>query len=146
MGRTASGVRGIQVEDNGEETVVGMVCVDPSDPNASVLVLSKNGLGKRSALEDYPTQGRGGKGVKTMQVTEKTGYLVAIKSVTDQDDLMITTNSGITIRTAASELRVMGRATQGVKIIRLEEHDSIADVTVVASAPDEPEEMIVVEE
>lgn len=145
MGRTASGVRGIHVEDNGEETVVGMVCVDPADPNASVLVISKNGLGKRSALEDYPTQGRGGKGVKTMQVTEKTGYLVAIKSVTDQDDLMITTNSGITIRTAASELRVMGRATQGVKIIRLEDQDSIADVTVVASAPEEPEEMIVVE-
>ncbi|MBU6341939.1 MAG: DNA gyrase subunit A, partial [Bacteroidetes bacterium] len=138
MGRTASGVRGIVVEEDESDTVVGMVCVDPADPNASILVLSKNGLGKRSALEDYPTQGRGGKGVKTMQITEKTGQLVAIKSVTDQDDLMVTTTSGITIRTAAAELRVMGRATQGVKVIRLEDQDEIADVTVVASAQDEP--------
>jgi DNA gyrase subunit A len=114
-----------------------MVCVDPNDEEASVLVVSQQGLGKRSALVDYPTQGRGGKGVKTIQITEKTGELVAIKSVTDADDLMITTNSGITIRTAAAELRVMGRATQGVKIIRLEEGDEIADVTVVASATEE---------
>jgi DNA gyrase subunit A len=137
MGRTAAGVRGILVDPEASDAVVGMVCVDPNDEEASVLVVSQQGLGKRSALVDYPTQGRGGKGVKTIQITEKTGELVAIKSVTDADDLMITTNSGITIRTAAAELRVMGRATQGVKIIRLEEGDEIADVTVVASATEE---------
>ncbi len=131
MGRTAAGVRGIQVADDGNETVVGMVCVDPNDAAATILVISEKGMGKRSALEDYPTQGRGGKGVKTMQVTDKTGYLVAIKSVTDEDDLMVTTTNGVTIRTAANEMRVMGRATQGVKVIRLDGKDEIADVTVV---------------
>lgn len=139
MGRTAAGVRGIQVPDSGDDSVVGMVCVDPSDTTATILVISEKGMGKRSALEDYPTQGRGGKGVKTMQVTAKTGNLVAIKSVTDDDDLMVTTTSGVTIRTAASELRVMGRATQGVKVIRLDDSDEIADVTVVASAGEEEE-------
>lgn len=139
MGRTAAGVRGIQVPDSGDDSVVGMVCVDPSDATATILVISDKGMGKRSALEDYPTQGRGGKGVKTMQVTAKTGNLVAIKSVTDDDDLMVTTTSGVTIRTAASELRVMGRATQGVKVIRLDDSDEIADVTVVASAGEEEE-------
>jgi DNA gyrase subunit A len=137
MGRTASGVRGIVVPDDGEDTVVNMVCVDAEDTTTSILVVSEKGLGKRSALEDYPTQGRGGKGVKTISITEKTGYLVAMKTVTDADDLMITTISGITIRTAASELRVMGRNTQGVKLIRLDDTDQIADVTVVASAPEE---------
>jgi DNA gyrase subunit A len=137
MGRTASGVRGIVVPDDGEDTVVNMVCVDPSDTTTSILVVSEKGLGKRSALEDYPTQGRGGKGVKTISITDKTGHLVAMKTVTDNDDLMITTISGITIRTAASELRVMGRNTQGVKLIRLDDTDQIADVTVVASAPEE---------
>ena len=139
MGRTAAGVRGIQVPDSGGDALVGMVCVDPSDTAATILVISEKGMGKRSALEDYPTQGRGGKGVKTMQVTAKTGNLVAIKSVTDEDDLMVTTTSGVTIRTAASELRVMGRATQGVKVIRLDDSDEIADVTVVVSAGEEEE-------
>lgn len=137
MGRTAAGVRGISVDDEGGDMVVGMVCVDPNDTTASILALSEKGMGKRSAMDDYRTQGRGGKGVKTLNITDKTGNLVAIKSVTDTDDLMITTTSGITIRTAASELRVMGRATQGVKIIRLEEGDDIADVTVVASVPED---------
>ncbi|MFN4081283.1 MAG: DNA gyrase subunit A [Saprospiraceae bacterium] len=137
MGRTAAGVRGIQVDENSDDTVVGMVCVDPSDPAVSILAVSENGMGKRSALEDYRTQSRGGKGVKTMQITEKTGRLVAIKSVEDTDDLMITTAAGITIRTAVSELRVMGRATQGVRIIRLDEGDRIADVTVIESSGDE---------
>jgi DNA gyrase subunit A len=136
MGRTAAGVRGIQVEEN--DTVVGMVCVDPADTATSILVVSEHGLGKRSALEDYRVQTRGGKGVKTLNVTAKTGQLVAIKTVTDNDDLMITTISGVTIRTGADDLRVMGRATQGVKLIRLDEHDSIADVTVVATSV-EPE-------
>lgn len=132
MGRTAAGVRGIWVEQ--DDTVVGMVCVDPEDTTTSILVVSEHGLGKRSALEDYRVQTRGGKGVKTLNVTAKTGQLVAIKTVTDNDDLMITTISGITIRTGADDLRVMGRATQGVKLIRLDELDSIADVTVVATS------------
>jgi DNA gyrase subunit A len=134
MGRNASGVRGIRVDEESGDTVVGMVCVDPADTTTSILVVSEKGMGKRSALEDYRVQSRGGKGSRTINVTKKTGHLVAIKTVTDQDDLMITTTSGITIRTAADELRVIGRATQGVKLIRLEESDSIADVTVVATA------------
>ena len=134
MGRTAAGVRGIRVDDAGGDAVVGMVCVDPADIETSILVVSEKGMGKRSALDEYRTQGRGGKGIKTMNVTAKTGHLVAIKAVTDNDDLMITTTSGVTIRTAADELRVMGRATQGVKLIRLDEGDDIADVTVVSSA------------
>ncbi|MBL7781135.1 MAG: DNA gyrase subunit A [Saprospiraceae bacterium] len=137
MGRTAAGVRGIRVDDEGGDAVVGMVCVDPTDTTTSILVVSEKGMGKRSALEDYRTQSRGGKGVKTMNITGKTGHLVAIKTVTDNNDLMITTTSGITIRTSADELRVMGRATQGVKLIRLEENDNIADVTVVSSAEEE---------
>jgi DNA gyrase subunit A len=137
MGRTAAGVRGIRVDDEGGDAVVGMVCVDPADTTTSILVVSEKGMGKRSALEDYRTQSRGGKGVKTMNITAKTGHLVAIKSVTDNNDLMITTTSGITIRTSADELRVMGRATQGVKLIRLEESDNIADVTVVTTAEEE---------
>lgn len=135
MGRGAAGVRGIQVQD--KDTVVGMVCIDPSDSETSILVVSEKGLGKRSALDEYRTQGRGGKGIKTMNITDKTGHLVAIKTVTDNDDLMITTTSGVTIRTAADELRIMGRATQGVKLIRLDGGDNIADVAVVASAEEE---------
>ncbi|MBX2890182.1 MAG: DNA gyrase subunit A [Saprospiraceae bacterium] len=132
MGRTAAGVRGISVSN--DDVVVGMVCIDPADATSTILVVSEKGMGKRSALDEYRTQGRGGKGIKTMNVTNKTGHLVAIKTVTDSDDLMITTTSGVTIRTAADELRVMGRATQGVKLIRLDEGDDIADVAVVTSA------------
>jgi DNA gyrase subunit A len=138
MGRTAAGVRGIRVDDEDGDTVVGMVCVDPEDTTTSILVVSQKGMGKRSALEDYRVQSRGGKGVKTLNITPKTGHLVAIKTVTDNDDLMITTTSGITIRTGADDLRVMGRATQGVKLIRLEDNDNIADVTVVNKAEEEP--------
>ncbi|MBL7796390.1 MAG: DNA gyrase subunit A [Saprospiraceae bacterium] len=137
MGRGAAGVRGIRVDNENNDMVVGMVCVDPADTSATILVVSEKGLGKRSALEEYPTHGRGGKGVKTMQVTAKTGNLVAIKSVTDEDDLMITTTNGVTIRTAVSEMRVMGRNTQGVKVIRLNDNDEIADVTVVKQADEE---------
>ncbi len=139
MGRTTAGVRGIQVAE-GSDRVVGMVCVDRDDPTATILVISEKGMGKRSALDEYPTQGRGGKGVKTMQVTGKTGSLVAIKSVTDEDDLMVTTTNGVTIRTPANEMRVMGRATQGVKVIRLSNTDEIADVTVVKAAQEEVQE------
>ncbi|MFZ4633791.1 MAG: DNA gyrase subunit A [Saprospiraceae bacterium] len=138
MGRTTAGVRGIEVDEEQHDEVVGMVCVDPKDTVASILVISEKGMGKRSALEDYPTQLRAGKGVKTMQVTTKTGPLVAIKRVTDEDDLMVTTTSGVTIRTGADELRVMGRATQGVRVIRLDEQDEIADVTVVKKEPEVP--------
>lgn len=139
MGRGAAGVRGIRVDDEKDDMVVGMVCVDPADTTATIFVVSEKGLGKRSALDEYPTHGRGGKGVKTMQVTPKTGNLVAIKSVTDDDDLMITTANGVTIRTAVNEMRVMGRATQGVKVIRLSDSDEIADVTVVKVAEEQPE-------
>jgi DNA gyrase subunit A len=138
MGRTTAGVRGIEVDEAQHDEVVGMVCVDPKDTITSILVISEKGMGKRSALEDYPTQLRAGKGVKTMQVTSKTGPLVAIKRVTDDDDLMVTTTSGVTIRTGADELRVMGRATQGVRVIRLDEQDEIADVTVVKKETEVP--------
>ncbi len=137
MGRTAAGVRGIRVADDGSDSVVGMVCVDPEDAVTTILVVSEKGMGKRSALDEYRTQSRGGKGIKTMNITAKTGNLVAIKTVTDENDLIITTTNGVTIRTAADELRVMGRATQGVRLIRLDGGDDIADVAVVDSAEEE---------
>ena len=137
MGRTAAGVRGIRVADDGTDSVVGMVCVDAADTVTTIMVVSEKGMGKRSALEEYRTQSRGGKGIKTINITAKTGHLVAIKTVTDENDLIITTTNGVTIRTAASELRVMGRATQGVRLIRLDGGDDIADVAVVDSAQEE---------
>ena len=137
MGRTAAGVRGIRVADDGTDSVVGMVCVDAADTVTTIMVVSEKGMGKRSALDEYRTQSRGGKGIKTINITAKTGHLVAIKTVTDENDLIITTTNGVTIRTAASELRVMGRATQGVKLIRLDGGDDIADVAVVDSAQEE---------
>ncbi len=128
MGRNASGVRGIRLADEQDE-VVGMVAVN--DLESNILVVSENGYGKRSNLEDYRITNRGGKGVKTINVTEKTGGLVAIKNVTDEDDLMIINKSGITIRLAVADLRVMGRATQGVKLINIKDNDSIAAVAKV---------------
>ncbi|UMB53909.1 DNA gyrase subunit A [Lutibacter sp. A64] len=128
MGRNASGVRGIRLADEQDE-VVGMVAVN--DLESNILVVSENGYGKRSSLEDYRITNRGGKGVKTINVTEKTGGLVAIKNVTDEDDLMIINKSGITIRLAVADLRVMGRATQGVKLINIKDNDSIAAVAKV---------------
>ncbi len=128
MGRNASGVRGIRLA-NEQDEVVGMVAVN--DLESNILVVSENGYGKRSSLEDYRITNRGGKGVKTINVTEKTGGLVAIKNVTDEDDLMIINKSGITIRMAVSDLRVMGRATQGVKLINIKDNDSIAAVAKV---------------
>ncbi len=137
MGRSAAGVRGITLSDTMEDDrVVGMVSVDPNDPNTSILVVSEKGNGKRSALEDYRITNRGGKGVKTLQVTEKTGALITIKTVTEKDDLMITNRSGIVIRMPVSDMRIMGRATQGVRLIRLDEGDSIADVAVVIQEED----------
>ncbi len=129
MGRTAAGVRGIRLANDNDE-VVGMICVD--DLLSSVLVVSENGYGKRSALEDYRITNRGGKGVKTINITDKTGDLISLKNVSDLDDLMVINKSGITIRIGVDTLRVMGRATQGVKIIRLREEDKIASVAKVS--------------
>lgn len=134
MGRNASGVRGITLQSEQDE-VVGMIAVNSEESN--VLVVSENGYGKRSSLEDYRVTNRGGKGVKTINVTDKTGGLVAIKEVTDEDDLMIINKSGITIRLAVADLRVMGRATQGVKLINIKGNDSIAAVAKVAHEDEE---------
>jgi len=137
MGRTATGVKAIKLSNVNDE-VVGMVCAARED--ASLLVVSENGYGKRSALEEYRITNRGGKGVKAMNVTEKTGNLVAIKEVVDSDDLMIINKSGITIRTPVSELRVMGRATQGVRLIKLSESDAISSVEKIEKYEAEEEE------
>jgi len=135
MGRTASGVRGITLRDEADE-VVGMVCVENGDQD--IMVVSENGYGKRSNVDDYRITNRGGKGVKTINITEKTGELIALKSVNDNDDLMIINKSGITIRLAVSDLRVMGRATQGVRLINLSKKgDSIAAVAKVNAAGEE---------
>ena len=134
MGRTAAGVRGIRLANDKDE-VVGMICIDNFD--SSVLVVSENGYGKRSNVEDYRITNRGGKGVKTINITEKTGGLIALKNVTDADDLMVINKSGITIRIGVDTLRVMGRATQGVKIIRLKDEDSIASVAKVSKFEEE---------
>ena len=136
MGRTASAVRGVTLAHDKDE-VVGMICVD--DLESSVLVVSENGYGKRSSIEDYRITNRGGKGVKTINVTDKTGELIALKNVTDENDLMVVNKSGITIRISVAELREMGRATQGVRIIKLREGDSIASVAKVPAAIDEEE-------
>ena len=125
MGRTASGVRGVTLESDSDK-VIGMVCISREDAN--LLVVSEKGYGKRSLVEDYRITRRGGKGVKTINITEKTGKLVAIKEVIDNDDLMIINKSGISIRISVTELRVMGRATQGVRLIKLNEDDSISSV------------------
>lgn len=141
MGRTASGVRGIRIDDDDE--VVGMICVDGSSEAESqehILVVSENGYGKRSLLEEYRRTNRGGKGVKTINITEKTGSLIAIKSVKDDDDLMIINKSGITIRVSVADIRVAGRATQGVKVISLKEGDSIAAVCSAEQREEEEEE------
>jgi len=135
MGRTASGVRGITLRDEADE-VVGMICVENGDQD--IMVVSENGYGKRSNIEDYRITNRGGKGVKTINITEKTGELIALKSVSDKDDLMIINKSGITIRLAVAGLRVMGRATQGVRLINLSKKgDSIAAVAKVNAAGEE---------
>ncbi len=148
MGRTAAGVRGILLEDDQLDRVVGMVCVDPNDTLSSILVLSEKGLGKRSYLDDpetgepeYRVTNRGGKGVKTINVTDKTGLLIAMKLVKEDEGLMITNKSGITIRIHVKDLRIQGRATQGVKIIRLDESDSIADVAVTPPSDEDDENM-----
>ena len=136
MGRNASGVRGIRLNSDNDE-VIGMITINESE--SDVLVVSENGYGKRSSLEDYRITNRGGKGVKTISVTEKTGSLVAIKNVTDSDDLMIINKSGIAIRLEVDNLRVMGRATQGVRLIKVRDGDAIAAVAKVMSDDDDIE-------
>ena len=145
MGRTATGVRGITLDEDGKDEVVGMICVKPSD-NRTVLVVSEKGYGKRTLLNDedgepvYRITNRGGKGVRTLNITDKTGSLVALKDVSDENDLMIINKSGITIRLKVTDMRVMGRVTQGVRLINLEKrNDEIASVCVVP-ADDEAEE------
>ena len=140
IGRVGAGVRGISIEENDE--VVGMICVEP-DSKQDVLVLSENGYGKRTDLDEYRITNRGGKGVKTINITEKTGKLISIQAVTDDNDLMIINRSGLTIRTAVSQIRVAGRATQGVRIINLREGDAIASVMAVPGS--EEEELAAVE-
>ena len=131
IGRVGAGVRGISIDESDE--VVGMICVEP-DSKQDVLVLSENGYGKRTDLDEYRITNRGGKGVKTINITEKTGKLISIQAVTDENDLMIINRSGLTIRTAVSQIRLAGRATQGVRIINLREGDAIASVMAVPAA------------
>ena len=137
IGRVGAGVRGISIEEDDE--VVGMICLEP-DGGKDVLVLSENGYGKRTDLDEYRVTNRGGKGVKTINITDKTGKLISIQAVTDENDLMIINRSGLTIRTAVSQIRVAGRATQGVKIINLREGDAIASVMAVPASEDAGDE------
>ena len=138
LGRTASGVRGINLDDDDE--VVSMITYDPAAEDASaqsILVVSEHGYGKRSDFEEYRKTNRGGKGVKTLNITEKTGELVAMKNVTDENDLMIINRSGLTIRMAVSDIRIAGRATQGVRLINIKDGDSIAAVSAVNKSEDD---------
>ena len=139
MGRTAAGVKAITLGSSHDE-VIGMISADSTQAEYSVLVVSEKGNGKRSPLEDYRITNRGGKGVKTINITDKTGSLIAIKWVSEYDDLMITTQDGIVIRTSVSDIRVMGRATQGVKVIRIDDKESIADVAVITREDSNDEE------
>ncbi len=146
MGRTATGVRGILLDEDGQDEVIGMICV--KDPQTeTIMVISENGYGKRSDIEDYRKTNRGGKGVKTLNITDKTGKLVAIKSVTDENDLMIINKSGVTIRLRVADVRIMGRATQGVKLIDLEKrNDHIGSVCKVTTETEEAEDAVLAED
>ena len=145
MGRTSTGVRAMTLDADGQDEVVGMICIQDPE-NETIMVVSEQGFGKRSEIEDYRITNRGGKGVKTMNITDKTGKLVAIKTVTDDNDLMIINKSGITIRMHVADFRVMGRATQGVRLINLEKrNDEIGSVCKV-NAEQEGEESVIVEE
>ena len=143
MGRTATGVRGIRLDEDGQDEVVGMICINDSE-NETVMVVSENGYGKRSAVADYRVTNRGGKGVKTLDITERTGPVIAIKAVTDDNDLMIINKSGIAIRMKLSEVRVQGRATQGVRLINLEKRNDV--ISSVCKVPTEEEEETMVEQ
>lgn len=143
MGRTATGVRGIRLDEDGQDAVVGMICINDPE-NETVMVVSENGYGKRSAVADYRVTNRGGKGVKTLDITERTGPVIAIKAVTDDNDLMIINKSGIAIRMKLSEVRVQGRATQGVRLINLEKRNDV--ISSVCKVPTEEEEETMVEQ
>ena len=140
LGRTSMGVRGISMSESDE--VVGAIHCDMNDPDIAsktVLVVSENGFGKRSEIDEYRTTARGAKGVKTINITEKTGPLVSIQTVTEDNDLMLIPKAGLVIRMAVTDIRVAGRATQGVKLINIREGDSIAAVSVVAHEEEQPE-------
>lgn len=139
MGRTASGVRGMKLNDDTDE-VVGLVTIDPEDKDYAIMVISEKGNGKRTEFDEYRLTGRGGKGVKTLFVTAKTGNVVAIKAVKEEEDLMITTKNGITIRMNIENVSLMGRATQGVRVIRLDGDDDIADIAIIRDAEGEEED------
>jgi DNA gyrase subunit A len=140
MGRTASGVRGVRLESDADE-VIGMVCVNSNMEDTTIMVVSEKGYGKRTNIDDYRITGRGGKGVKTLSVTEKTGALISMKDVTDENDLMIITKLGITIRMKMEDVRVMGRATQGVRLIKVRDKDDIASVAKVPKVDEEDEDL-----
>ena len=143
MGRNSTGVRGINIEDTDE--VIGAINYDPGAEDAAahtVLVVSENGFGKRTDFDEYRITNRGGKGVKTINITEKTGKLIAIKNVTENDDLMIIEKSGLTIRMAVSDIRVAGRATQGVKLINIKDGDSIAAVSTVEKSNEDEQDKV----
>lgn len=139
MGRSAAGVRGLKLDD-GDDKVIGMLSVDSTNPDVTIFVMSSKGSGKRSDLEEYRITNRGGKGVRTMKLNDKTGKLIAIKQITDLDQLMVTTEKGIVIRMKTEDLRVMGRSTSGVRIIRLEENDDIADIAIIERTEGDDEE------
>ena len=136
MGRTAAGVRGMNLEGP-NDAVIGMVCIDTQSDFGTILVISEKGNGKRTAVEEYRITNRGGKGVKTLQITNKTGQLVGLKYVYNEDDIMITTKSGITIRISAKDVSQLGRATQGVRMVRLDNQDEIADLAIVRYSEEE---------
>ena len=134
IGRTGTGVIGINLGSSADNEVIGMVCVADNDEEATILVVSEKGIGKRTLLDEYRAQSRGGKGVKTINITSKTVHLIAIKSATDDDDMVIINKSGLTIRLAVKNVPTTGRATQGVKLINLKGKDAIADVGLIKDA------------
>lgn len=140
MGRAASGVRGIRLEEGSDDKVVGMLSVDSTNPDVTIFVLSEHGYGKRTLLDEYRVTNRGGKGVKNIKIAEKTGDVVGFKAITDMDQLMVTTTNGIVIRTKTDNLRTMGRATSGVRVIKLEKKDAIGDVAVIRREEGDEEE------
>ena len=132
MGRSAAGVRGMNINVEEGDRIVGMIVDNPQEEDKALLVISENGFGKRSLVSEFRIIKRGGKGMKSMQVTDKTGQVIAVKNVNETDDLMITTKAGIMIRMKVADIRVMGRATQGVRVIKLGKDDAIADVAVIS--------------
>jgi DNA gyrase subunit A len=131
MGRTAAGVRGMKIDLEAGDRIVGMIIDSPESAGQAILTISERGYGKRSNIDDYTIINRGGKGMKNMQITDKTQEVAYVKSVEEFDDLMITTKNGIVIRMKVSDIRVMGRATQGVKVIKIDDKDSIADAAII---------------